>query len=48
MLANHSNIDLVRAAGNDRSLRRYDLTADYRACVQGYMRYWGKKHPELL
>ena len=48
MLANHANTDLVRAAGNERFIRRYDLTADYQACVQGYMRYWRKKHPELL
>jgi hypothetical protein len=48
MLAKHANSDLVRAAGNERSIKRYDLTADYQACVQGYMRYWRKKHPELL
>jgi glyoxylase-like metal-dependent hydrolase (beta-lactamase superfamily II) len=48
MLEKNANTDLIRVAGNDRSLRRYDLTANYQACVQGYMRYWRKKHPELL
>jgi len=48
MLANHADADLVRIAGDERSLKRYDLTAGYQACVQGYMRYWRKKHPERL
>src|SRR5436190_3538279 len=48
MLAKHADADLVRIAGDQRSLKRYDLTAGYQACVQGYMRYWRKKHPERL
>jgi len=48
MLATHADADLVRIAGDERSLKRYDLTAGYQACVQGYMRYWSKKHPERL
>lgn len=48
MLIKHANTDLLRAAGNDRVLKRYDLTANYQMSVQGYIRYWRKKHPELL
>ena len=48
MLEKHANADLLRVAGNDRSLKRYDLSASYQMSVQGYMRYWRKKHPELL
>jgi glyoxylase-like metal-dependent hydrolase (beta-lactamase superfamily II) len=48
MLAKYANTDLLRAAGNERSLRRYDLSANYQMSVQGYMRYWRKKHSELL
>jgi glyoxylase-like metal-dependent hydrolase (beta-lactamase superfamily II) len=48
MLAKHANTDLLRAAGSERSLKRYDLSASYQMSVQGYMRYWRKKHPELL
>jgi hypothetical protein len=48
MLAKHANADIIRITGNERSLKRYDLTANYQMSVQGYMRYWRKKHPELL
>jgi glyoxylase-like metal-dependent hydrolase (beta-lactamase superfamily II) len=48
MLEKHANTDLARVAGNERSLKRYDLTANYHMSVQGYMRYWRKKHPELF
>lgn len=48
MLEKYANADLIRIAGNDRSLKRYDLSASYLMSVQGYMRYWRKKHPELL
>jgi glyoxylase-like metal-dependent hydrolase (beta-lactamase superfamily II) len=48
MLEEHANTDLMRVSGNERSLKRYDLGASYRMSVQGYMRYWRKKHPELL
>jgi glyoxylase-like metal-dependent hydrolase (beta-lactamase superfamily II) len=49
MLTRHANTDLLRAAGNDeRALKRYDLGANYQMSVQGYTRYWRKKHPELL
>lgn len=48
MLEKHANADLLRVAGNELSLKRYDLSASYLMSVQGYMRYWRKKHPELL
>jgi len=48
MLTKHANTDILRAAGHESSLKRYDLTASYQMSVQGYMRYWRKKHPELL
>jgi glyoxylase-like metal-dependent hydrolase (beta-lactamase superfamily II) len=48
MLAEHANTDLLRAAGSESSLKRYNLAANYQMSVQGYMRYWRKKHPELL
>jgi glyoxylase-like metal-dependent hydrolase (beta-lactamase superfamily II) len=48
MLATHANTDILRITGNERFLKRYDLTASYQMSVQGYMRYWRKKHPELL
>jgi glyoxylase-like metal-dependent hydrolase (beta-lactamase superfamily II) len=48
MLIQHANADLLRVAGDERSLKRYDLSASYQMSVQGYMRYWRKKHPELL
>ncbi len=48
MLEKNENADVVRIAGNDHSLMRYGLTAGYQMSVQGYMRYWRKKHPELF
>jgi len=48
MLEKYANADLLRASGNERSLKRYDLSASYLMSVQGYIRYWRKKHPELL
>jgi glyoxylase-like metal-dependent hydrolase (beta-lactamase superfamily II) len=48
MLIKHANTDLLRVAGDERSLKRYDLSTSYQMSVQGYMRYWRKKHPELL
>jgi glyoxylase-like metal-dependent hydrolase (beta-lactamase superfamily II) len=48
MLIKHANADLLRAAGDERSLKRYDLAASHQMSVQGYMRYWRKRHPELL
>jgi glyoxylase-like metal-dependent hydrolase (beta-lactamase superfamily II) len=48
LLSKHANTDLLRAAGNDRALERYDLGASYAMCVQGFMHYWREKHPELF
>ena len=48
MLEKYANADLLRVSGNERSLKRYDLSASYLMSVQGYIRYWRKKHPELL
>jgi glyoxylase-like metal-dependent hydrolase (beta-lactamase superfamily II) len=40
--------DLQRSAGNAGVLPRYNLMSGYQMSVQGYMRYWSKKHPEQL
>jgi len=47
MLAKNASNDLIRVAGNDHSVRRYDLTAGYQMSVQGYMRYWKRKLQNL-
>ncbi len=44
----HTEPDLLRVAGNESTLRDYDLATNYAMTVQGYMRYWQKHHPERL
>jgi glyoxylase-like metal-dependent hydrolase (beta-lactamase superfamily II) len=49
MLIEHTKRELVQAAGGDEhSLERYEIATNYPMTVQGYMRYWLKKHPERL
>jgi glyoxylase-like metal-dependent hydrolase (beta-lactamase superfamily II) len=40
--------ELVRAAGDEHAIVRYEIATNYPMTVQGYMRYWKKKHPERL
>ena len=40
--------ELQQAAGNAHALKRYEIATNYAMTVQGYMRYWRKKHPERL
>jgi len=48
MLAEHTKPELLRVAHNAHALERYEIASNYRMTVQGYMRYWRKKHPERL
>jgi len=49
MLIEHTEPELLQAAGGDRrALDRYEIATNYQMTVQGYMRYWRKKHPERL
>lgn len=48
MLIEHTQPELERAAGNPKALQRYEIATNYAMTVQGYMRYWRKKHPERL
>ncbi len=40
--------ELERLSHNPHIIERYEIAANYAMSVQGYMRYWRKKHPELL
>ena len=40
--------ELQRVSRDPRRLERYDIATNYPMTVQGYMRYWRKKHPERL
>ena len=49
MLVEHAKPELLQAAGGDPNvLPRYEIATNYPMTVQGYMRYWRKKHPERL
>jgi glyoxylase-like metal-dependent hydrolase (beta-lactamase superfamily II) len=48
MLIEHTQPELERAAGNPKAIQRYEIATNYAMTVQGYMRYWRKKHPERL
>jgi glyoxylase-like metal-dependent hydrolase (beta-lactamase superfamily II) len=49
MLIEHAKPGLLQAAhGDTRALPRYEIATNYPMTVQGYMRYWKKKHPERL
>jgi len=49
MLIEHAKPGLLQAAQGDvRVLPRYEIATNYPMTVQGYMRYWRKKHPERL
>lgn len=49
MLIAHNKSELLRAArGDTRALERYEIATNYPMTVQGFTRYWKKKHPERL
>ena len=48
LLIAHTEPELQQAAGNELVLKRYEIATNYAMTVQGYMRYWRKKHPEKL
>ncbi|HKF36287.1 MAG TPA: MBL fold metallo-hydrolase [Ktedonobacteraceae bacterium] len=45
MLIEHTEPELLRAAGDRRALDRYEIATNYQMTVQGYMRYWKLKSP---
>ncbi len=49
MLIEHARPELLQAAHGDPGVfPRYEIATNYPMTVQGYMRYWRKKHPERL
>ncbi len=48
LLIERTQPELQRAAGDAHALQRYEIATNYPMTVQGYMRYWRKKHPERL
>lgn len=40
--------ELQRVTRDPHALQRYEIATNYPMTVQGYMRYWRKKHPERL
>ncbi len=48
LLIEETRPELERIAHDARALERYDIATNYPMTVQGYMRYWQKKHPERL
>jgi glyoxylase-like metal-dependent hydrolase (beta-lactamase superfamily II) len=48
LLIAHTEPELHQAAGDVHALKRYEIATNYAMTVQGYMRYWRKKHPERL
>ena len=48
MLIEQTKSELLRAAHDPHAMERYEIAANYPMTVQGYMRYWKKKHPERL
>lgn len=48
MLIKDTTPELQRVTDDAHTLARYDIATNYPMTVQGYMRYWQKKHPERL
>ncbi len=48
LLIKQANPELERVSRTFQDVVRYDIAANYPMTVQGYMRYWRKKHPEKL
>lgn len=47
-LIKQANPELERVSNSFHNVMRYDIAANYPMTVQGYIRYWKKKHPEKL
>lgn len=48
LLVEHTKPELLRASSDPRTIERYEIATNYPMTVQGYMRYWRKRHPERL
>ncbi len=48
VLIEQTQPELVKVAGDEHAIVRYEIATNYPMTVQGYMRYWRKKHPERL
>lgn len=48
MLTEQMNAEILRITSNTHIIERYEIGSNYQMTVQGYMRYWLKKHPERL
>lgn len=48
LLIEENKPELMRKAQDQHDYDRYDLATNYPMTVQGYIRYWTKKHPEKL
>src|SRR5258708_10468461 len=48
LLIKQANPELERVSRTFHDVVRYDIATNYPMTVQGYMRYWKKKHPEKL
>lgn len=48
LLIKQANPELERATRTFHDVVRYDIATNYPMTVQGYMRYWRKKHPEKM
>ena len=48
LLIEKTQPELQRIAHDAHALQRYEIASNYAMTVQGFMRYWRKKHPERL
>ena len=48
LLIEKTQPELQRIARDPHAIQRYEIATNYPMTVQGYMRYWRKKHPERL
>jgi glyoxylase-like metal-dependent hydrolase (beta-lactamase superfamily II) len=48
MLIKQTQPELQRATSDAEAIARYEIATNYAMTVQGYMRYWRKKHPDRL
>ncbi|MBV9713487.1 MAG: hypothetical protein JO011_21490 [Ktedonobacteraceae bacterium] len=48
LLIKHTQPELQRATSDAQAIARYEIATNYAMTVQGYMRYWRKRHPEQL
>ena len=48
LLIKQSNPELERVTHSFQDVVRYDIATNYPMTVQGYMRYWRKRHPERI